>query len=186
MDITGAELIIRFLEQPSLSERAAAKDVANAVAVIPGGSALRVLAHALEDSALKRAPATDAGVLFFDFRTDLAQAADVLADARTQRRPLVCIAGQVRRGLMGTDACQPEARRILSMLTKSWFHIGAAMELLELLPAAFRIARRGPRGPVLLEIPEDVLGEVLQGAWIPRIEPRAPRPRINRTSPLFA
>ena len=180
MDITGAELIIRFLESRSLTARA------TAVAVIRGGSALHVVERALEESTLKRAVAADAGVLFFDFGADLAQTADVLADARTQRRPLVCIAGQVRRSLMGTDACQPAARCTLSALTKSWFHIGAAMELLELLPAAFRIAARGRRGPVLLEVPEDVLTEIMQGAWIPRSETRARGPRINRTSPLFA
>jgi acetolactate synthase-1/2/3 large subunit len=175
MDITGAQLIIRFLES--------AKDSTNMVAVIPGGSALASLERALGKSARK--PAADAEVLFFDFAASVTQASAAIASARVRRQGLVCIAVQVRRGLMGTEACQPAARGALQAITKSWFHVGAAMELLELLPAAFRIANSGRRGPVLLEIPKDVLDEVMQGAWIPRAEPRAPAPRVARSAMLF-
>ena len=164
MDITGAELIIRFLENRSRGRRDA-----DVVGFIPGGAAMRPLEHALADSALRMTRELGAGILFFDFAPGLAKAEAALAGAKAQRRPMVCIAVQVRRSLIGTDACLPaNTRRVLDPLTKRWFHVGAAMELLELLPEVFRLAESGRRGPVLLEIPEDVLTEVMLGAWIPR------------------
>lgn len=180
MDITGAELIIRFLQN-----RAQTRRDAGAVAVIPGGAALRAMERALAASALKHGPANDASALFFDFNASLAQAAQAIGDAKTSRRAMICIAAQVPRSLFGGDECALDGRRALREQTKSWFHVGAAMELLELLPASFSIAANGRRGPVLLEIPEDVLMEVIHGAWIPQASTRAAR-RINRGSPLFA
>ncbi len=92
------------------------------------------------------------------------------------------IAILMRRSLIGTDICQPaQTRRRLDALSKSWFHVGAAMELLELLPEVFRLAQNGRRGPVLLEIPEDVLTERIQGAWIPQVRPSV---RAMRTTPV--
>ena len=148
MNITGAELIIRFLESRS-----------------SGGDS--------------------ADVLFFDFRNGLADASRILGPAQTQRRAVVCIAVQVHRSLIGTETHQPAAtRHVLDAMTKSWFHIGAAMELLELLPEAFRLAQSTERGPVLLEIPEDVLAEVIEGAWIPQVRPHI---RISHStmSPIY-
>lgn len=150
MNITGAELIIRFLESRS----------------------------SIGDGAV-------AGVQFFDFRNGLADARRILKTAQTQQRAVVCIAVQVRRNLIGTEAHQPaETRRVLDAATKSWFHIGAAMELLELLPEAFRLACTPQRGPVLLEIPEDVLMEQIQGAWIPQVSQRTTPSTM--TSMLYA
>lgn len=164
MDITGAELIIRYLETHSQTRPEPAR-----VAVIPGGVTLRPLQQMLMSSRLERASASEAEVLFFDYATNIHRVLPLLAQAYTDRRPLVVIASQVRRNLIGTEACRPsDVRRTLDAVTTSWFHVGAAMELLELLPQAFRLAHRGWRGPVLLEIPEDVLTEVIEGAWIPQ------------------
>jgi acetolactate synthase-1/2/3 large subunit len=150
MNITGAELINRFLESRSTG----------------GGSA-------------------DADVHFLDLRKGFAEASRVLDLAKQQQQAAVYIATQVRRYLIGTDACQPErVRALLGPLTQAWFHIGTAVELLELLPEAFRLADDSPRGPVLLEIPEDVLAEVIEGAWIPQACPH--RCNTVSTSPSMS
>lgn len=180
MNITGAELIIRFLETRSQTRHDAER-----VAVIPGGTPLRPLQQALMTSRLERSPLQEADVIFFDYATSIRRMAPVLAQAHTDRQPLVVIASQVRRNLIGTDACQPaEVRRTLDAVTTHSFHVGAAMELLELLPQAFRLAHSGWRGPVLLEIPEDVLTEVMEGAWIPQ-SPSSSRTRSQPQSQSF-
>lgn len=173
MNITGAELIIRFFETLAHQPRPA-----NAVACLSGGSALWPLERALIESTLRRGKVADSGILLFDYHNSLSAAAPVLAQAKAQRRPVVGITSQVRRPLIGTPGHQPaDTRRALDPLSKSWFHIGAAMELLELLPEALRLAHSVRRGPVLLEIPEDVLTETIQGAWIP--QPARPSPHRN-------
>jgi acetolactate synthase-1/2/3 large subunit len=182
MNLTGAELIIRFLES-----RSCAKRDADTVAVIAGGDALRPLQRALADSTLQCVRKAEADVLFFDYGSGLSKAADVLASAKVHRRPLVCIAVQVRRSLIGSEVCRPaDTRRVIDPLTKTWFHVGAAMELLQLLPEACRVAASGRRGPVLLEIPADVLTETVAGAWIPQTRARASTVRTTANSMLPA
>jgi acetolactate synthase-1/2/3 large subunit len=168
MDITGAELIIRFFET-----RTRGHGGAGPVAVMPGGASLWPLERALAASSLPRAQEHAARVVLADLSNGSAHLAGLLMSAKVQRRAMLIVAVQVRRSLIGTEACQPvQTRRVLDASTKSWFHVGAAMELLELLPQALWLASSGRRGPVLLEIPQDVLTEQIQGAWIP--QPRLP------------
>ena len=158
MNLTGAELIFRYLEDHSHA----------GVAVVGGGPALEPLELALEQSSLRCSEPGAADVLLFDYRCGLASAAGLLAGAKAQRKALLCIAVQVQRSLIGSGAFQPaQTRRMLDPLTKQWFHVGAANELVELLPQAWQLARSGRRGPVLLEVPQDVLPELVQGIWMP-------------------
>jgi len=173
MNFTGAELIIRFLERRARQARGN-----DAVAVVAGGSALKPLKDELVDSDLRRVPVQEADSLLFGYRAGLLDVAPVLAQARLQRRPLLAIAVQVRRSLIGSAGHQPQdTRRALDPLCKHWFHVNAAAELVQLLPEACSLADGGRPGPVLLEVPEDVLTELVQGAWIPQppAAPRAPR-----------
>lgn len=162
MNITGAELIIRFLQnRPKMR---------GSYAVATADASLRTLQLELEAAELVAARADEAAVLFVDLRKGWDDVAlTTVAQAKSQRRAVLCIAVQVRRNLIGSDACRPaQIHRLFESLTKAWFHVGAAMELLELLPQALHLAGTARRGPVLLEIPEDVLLEVMQSAWIPR------------------
>lgn len=164
MNFTGAELIIRFLERRARPARGR-----GAVAIVAGGSALKPLKDELVDSELRRVPAAAADSLLFGYRAGLLDAAPVLAEACLRQRPLLAIAVQVRRSLIGSAGHQPEdTRRALDPLCKQWFHVNAAAELVQLLPEACSLADGGRPGPVLLEVPEDVLTELVQGAWIPQ------------------
>lgn len=81
-----------------------------------------------------------------------------IADAMMDSVPLVAITGQVRSNLMGTDAFQEaDVVAITHAITKRNFVVRDVNELRATLHAAFRCAR-GPRpGPVLVDIPSDVL-----------------------------
>ncbi len=81
-----------------------------------------------------------------------------LLDAQMDSIPVVAITGQVRTAVMGTDAFQEaDVASIAGPVTKRSVCVRDAAELERTLRAAFRVAR-GPRpGPVLVDIPQDVL-----------------------------
>lgn len=169
MDLTGAEFITRYF---------ASRSSASGIAVLGNRPALRPLRQALCKARLAEAPAVAATALIFDYGTALASAAPVLAAAKAERRAVVGIAVLPPRQLIGTAACQPaELERRLQPLGKQRQHVNAAAELVQLLPAAYALALTARRGPVLLEVPEDVLEEMILGAWIPALP--APRPVMD-------
>lgn len=186
MDINGAELITRFLEQRAETLGPSA----GVVAGIPGG-ALLPLYRALADSTLTHVLARHeqgaafiaqgiarisghAGVCLATSGPGVTNTVTAIADAKADSVPMVCIAGQVPRALIGTDAFQ-EVRTcdIVRPITKAQFQARSAQELLELLPEAFHIAESGRPGPVLLDVPKDVQTEHLQLERIPQA--RAPQ-----------
>ncbi len=81
-----------------------------------------------------------------------------LLDALMDSIPIVALTGQVRTGLMGTDGFQEaDVASIMSPATKRAVCVRNVDDLERTLRAAFRLAR-GPRpGPVLVDIPTDVL-----------------------------
>ena len=81
-----------------------------------------------------------------------------LLDAQMDSIPLVAITGQVRTAVMGTDAFQEaDVASIAGPVTKRSICVRDVASLERTLRAAFRLAR-GPRpGPVLVDIPQDVL-----------------------------
>lgn len=85
-----------------------------------------------------------------------------IANAYLDSIPMVAITGQVPTGVMGTDAFQEVD--ILGMtlpVVKHGFQPRSSQEMAENIHEAFRIARSGRPGPVLIDIPKDVaLGEV--------------------------
>jgi acetolactate synthase-1/2/3 large subunit len=85
-----------------------------------------------------------------------------IADAKLDSVPLIAITGQVPQALIGTDSFQEVDTLGLSRsITKHRFQAHAACELLDIIPAAFRIAASGRPGPVLIDIPKDVQTERL-------------------------
>ncbi len=81
-----------------------------------------------------------------------------ILDAQMDSIPLVAITGQVRTTLMGTDGFQEaDVTSIMGSATKRSVCVRDVADLERTLRAAFRVAR-GPRpGPVLVDIPNDVL-----------------------------
>ena len=80
-----------------------------------------------------------------------------MADAWMDSTPLVCITGQVRSELIGTDAFQEVDITGLSMpvVKHSWL-VQDVEELPGVMKAAFHVARTGRQGPVLVDVAKDV------------------------------
>jgi acetolactate synthase-1/2/3 large subunit len=95
-----------------------------------------------------------------------------ILDSQMDSIPIVAITGQVRSELMGTDGFQEaDVTSIMGPVTKRSVCVRRVEDLERTLRAAFRVAR-GPRpGPVLVDIPSDILK-----AAIPRMDFFAPRP----------
>ncbi len=80
-----------------------------------------------------------------------------IADAWMDSTPLVCITGQVRGSLIGTDAFQEtDATGITMPIVKHSWLVQDVEELPGVMKAAFHVARTGRPGPVLVDIAKDV------------------------------
>ena len=80
-----------------------------------------------------------------------------IADAMLDSVPMVCITGQVPTTLLGTDAFQEldVFGMTLPIVKHSWL-VRSVDELPAVVAAAFRIAREGRPGPVLIDMPKNV------------------------------
>lgn len=80
-----------------------------------------------------------------------------IADAMLDSVPMVCITGQVPTPLLGTDAFQEldVFGMTLPIVKHSWL-VRSVDELPTVVAAAFRIAREGRPGPVLIDMPKNV------------------------------
>jgi acetolactate synthase-1/2/3 large subunit len=86
-----------------------------------------------------------------------------IADAKLDSIPLIAITAQVPRALIGTDAFQEvDTVSISRPVTKHNFQVTHAAALLDVIPRAFRIALSGRPGPVLIDIPKDVLTDTVE------------------------
>jgi acetolactate synthase I/II/III large subunit len=80
-----------------------------------------------------------------------------IADAWMDSTPLVCITGQVRSNLIGTDAFQEiDITGITLPIVKHSWLVQDVRELPGVMKAAFHIAQTGRCGPVLVDIAKDV------------------------------
>jgi acetolactate synthase-1/2/3 large subunit len=169
MKMNGAQLTIQLLERQGV----------RTVAGIPGGAILpiydalsqsRRIRHVLarhEQGAgfiaqgMARATGTPA-VCMASSGPGVTNLLTAVADAKLDSIPLVAITGQVPRSMIGTDAFQEVDAYGLSIpITKHTFLVGAARELLHVIPRAFEIALDGRPGPVWIDIPKDVQNEMV-------------------------
>jgi len=80
-----------------------------------------------------------------------------IADAWMDSTPIVCITGQVRSTLIGTDAFQEcDITGITIPIVKHSWLVQDVGELPHVMKAAFHVARTGRCGPVLVDVPRDV------------------------------
>ena len=80
-----------------------------------------------------------------------------IADAWMDSTPLVCITGQVRTALIGTDAFQEcDITGVTLPIVKHSWLVQDVEELPHVMKAAFHVARTGRCGPVLVDVPRDV------------------------------
>ncbi len=84
-----------------------------------------------------------------------------LADAHYDSVPLVCFTGQVARHLIGNDAFQEvDIVGITRSITKYGVVVKKREDLGRIIKEAFYIARTGRPGPVLIDLPKDVMAEL--------------------------
>ena len=89
-----------------------------------------------------------------------------IADAWMDSTPLVCVTGQVRSSLIGTDAFQEtDATGITMPIVKHSWLVQDVEELPHVLKAAFHVARTGRQGPVLVDVAKDVQEAELDFAY---------------------
>lgn len=84
-----------------------------------------------------------------------------LATANYDSVPLVCFTGQVARHLIGNDAFQEvDIVGITRSITKYGVTVRNRGDLGRIIKEAFYIARTGRPGPVLIDLPKDVMAEL--------------------------
>ncbi|MHC1789990.1 biosynthetic-type acetolactate synthase large subunit [Solidesulfovibrio sp.] len=90
-----------------------------------------------------------------------------IADAKADSVPLVCLTGQVPRGLLGTDAFQEvDVYGLTIPIAKHNVLVRRAADLPQVMAEAFAVAQAGRPGPVVVDVPRDVQTETaLVGAW---------------------
>ena len=184
--MTGAELIIRMLEQHGITS----------VSGIPGGAALP-LYDALGNSRIRHILARHeqgAGFIAQGIARTTGKAAvcisssgpgatnlmTAIADAKLDSVPLVCITAQVSSPMIGTDAFQEVDTYGMSIpSTKHNYLVRNVQDLPGIIADAFRIAESGRPGPVWVDVPKDVQAAIIEIDELPPIMPKDPLPLFD-------
>ncbi|MGJ7077919.1 acetolactate synthase large subunit [Morganella morganii] len=184
--MTGAELIIRMLEQHGITS----------VSGIPGGAALP-LYDALGNSRIRHILARHeqgAGFIAQGIARTTGKAAvcisssgpgatnlmTAIADAKLDSVPLVCITAQVSSPMIGTDAFQEVDTYGMSIpITKHNYLVRNVQDLPGIIADAFCIAESGRPGPVWVDVPKDVQAAIIEIDELPPIMPKDPLPLFD-------
>ena len=173
MKITGAQAMVRSLEQEGVE----------VIFGIPGGAILPAydpildspIRHILCRHEQGAAHAADGyaqatgepGVCMATSGPGVTNLVTGLASAYMDSVPVVAISGQVPTWAVGGDAFQEcDATGITMPVTKHNFLVMDAQEIPKTIAEAFHIARTGRPGPVLVDIPKDVL-QAEMAWWYP-------------------
>src|SRR5690349_168291 len=176
--LTGAEILVRSLEEIG----------ADVVFGIPGGAILPAydplydsenVRHILVrheqgagHAATGYAQATGkVGVCMATSGPGATNLVTPIADAYMDSVGIVAITGQVAAGSIGTDAFQEaDIQGITLPITKHNYLVQTGEELPRILAEAFHLAGTGRPGPVLVDIPKDVLQNTASFSWPPTLE----------------
>ncbi|MGH3948055.1 MAG: acetolactate synthase large subunit [Pseudonocardiaceae bacterium] len=103
-----------------------------------------------------------------------------IADAHMDSVPMVAITGQQSRALIGTDAFQEaDICGITMPITKHNFLVIDPVDIPRAIAEAFHLASTGRPGPVLVDIPKDVLQEQTSFSWPPEMRLPGYRPTLR-------
>ena len=103
-----------------------------------------------------------------------------IATAYYDSVPLVCLTGQVSRHLIGNDAFQEvDIVGITRSITKYGVTVRRREDLGRILKEAFYIARTGRPGPVLIDLPKDVMGELGDAEYPEEVNIRGYKPNTH-------
>lgn len=187
MQMSGAELIVRLLERQGIET----------VAGVPGGAILpfydalsqsekihHVLArHEQGAGFMAQGMARVSGrpeVCLASSGPGATNLVTAIADAKLDSIPMVAITGQVPLAMIGTDAFQEvDTYGMTIPITKHNYLVRDAQELLEVIPAAFRLAMSGRPGPVLVDVPKDVQTQLVSFEAYPEPATRDATPAID-------
>ena len=108
-----------------------------------------------------------------------------IADAKMDSVPLVCITGQVRSALIGTDAFQETDVFGLTLSLTKWSRLVRSIEEIPAVIAeGFYWAREGRPGPVVIDIPTDFLKAKVEFSGPVKFSPK-PRPSDAKADAAF-
>ena len=103
-----------------------------------------------------------------------------LATANYDSVPLVCFTGQVARHLIGNDAFQEvDIVGITRSITKYGVTVTKREDLGRIIKEAFYIARTGRPGPVLIDLPKDVMAELGSAQYPKEVNIRGYKPNTS-------
>lgn len=185
--ISGAELLIKFLEQRGVTT----------IAGVPGGAALP-LYDALHGSSITHVLARHEqgagfiaqgiaratgfpGVTLATSGPGATNLVTAVADAYADSIPLLAITGQVPQHLIGTDAFQEvDACALFRKITRKSFFVHDAAELYDILPEAWQLMTSGRPGPVHIDIPKDVQNQKVDLLRFCEIVPKQYLPAFDK------
>ncbi|MFZ5764083.1 MAG: biosynthetic-type acetolactate synthase large subunit [Thermodesulfobacteriota bacterium] len=165
MKMTGAQAVLKCLEEQKV----------NTIFGFPGGAVIDLydeilanekLTHVLvrhEQAAVHAADAYarvtgDVGVALVTSGPGATNTVTGIASAYMDSIPIVVLTGQVPTALIGNDAFQEvDIVGITRPCTKHNYLVKNARDLVATIREAFHIARSGRPGPVLIDLPKDVL-----------------------------
>ncbi len=103
-----------------------------------------------------------------------------IADAYMDSVGIVAITGQVPRASIGTDAFQEaDIAGITVPITKHNYLVQSGDDLPRIMAEAFHLASTGRPGPVLVDVPKDVLQGQARFAWPPVLDLPGYRPTLH-------
>ncbi len=109
-----------------------------------------------------------------------------LATAMMDSSPVVAITGQVPRAAIGRDAFQEtDTTGITLPVTKHNYLVMSAEDIPRVMKEAFHIARTGRPGPVLVDVPRDVLIESAEFDYPEEVNLRSYKPTLEGHSQMI-
>ena len=105
-----------------------------------------------------------------------------LCTAQMDSSPILCIAGQVPCQLIGTDGFQEaDVPGMMSTITKQVYQVKSVQSLPDVMAEAIYLTTSGRPGPVVIDIPKDVLvaRTLRKATGVPPIEGYVPDPPLD-------
>jgi acetolactate synthase-1/2/3 large subunit len=184
---TGAEILIRALREQGVE----------VVFGYPGGAVLPIydalykqneLRHVLvrqEGGAVHAAEgyarsSGKVGVVLVTSGPGATNAVTGLTDALLDSIPIICLTGQVPTHLIGNDAFQEaDTTGITRPCTKHNYLVKSPDDVARVVHEAFLVATTGRPGPVVIDLPKDVLQ--LEGSYTPKegVQLKSYRPQVQ-------
>ncbi|MGE0080381.1 MAG: acetolactate synthase 3 large subunit [Thiohalomonadaceae bacterium] len=187
MELTGAEIIVRFLQDEGVEY----------LFGYPGGAVLHIydalykqdkVRHVLVRHEQAATHAADGyarssgkpGVVLVTSGPGATNAVTGIATAYMDSIPMVVITGQVNSSLIGNDAFQEvDSVGITRPCVKHNFLVKDVNELANTLKKAFYIATTGRPGPVVVDVPKDVTGNKAKYVFPKKISLRSYHPVVK-------